>query len=266
LFLNPSYQGFQVITLWGVLVYALFVIYWRKFISHPYLFAGMLVPLFTVFNPVFVDWFMRIASVHTLWRMLYMVPLHFVAGLLVIFLFASASRTHVMWRKGLAYISIAMLFALLLPLSGLNTNSRLTLAKVDHNNSYVYWQDLIDHLNHTQVKPVSILTDPVTGYILKGLTQHRTYYFKFINRTQHRFNFDDYSKAPLARYKGWLLVVNDRNGGYSKVGGHSRHWPGHILNTSDYYGEPLRKHLKSDPDDSFEKIWEKDNIRIYKIH
>ncbi|MEE9447173.1 MAG: hypothetical protein V3V09_04390, partial [Arenicellales bacterium] len=59
LFLNPSYQAFQVITLWGLLVYALFAFYWRRFIAHPFLFAGMLIPIFTVFNPLFVDWFLR---------------------------------------------------------------------------------------------------------------------------------------------------------------------------------------------------------------
>ena len=265
LFLNPTYQGFQVITLWGVLVYALFVMFWRKFIGHPYLFTGMLIPLFTVFNPVFVDWFMRMDGVHTLWRMLYIVPLHFVAGLLFVFLLASASHATIIWRKGASYLAIAMLFILLLPLSGINTNSRLTLAKVEHNNSYVYWLDLIDYLNRSHAGSVSILTDPVTGYMLKGLTRHRTYHHKFFKRRLRPFNFEDYSDAPLAQYKGWLLVLNDRDGGPSQIGKLARHWPENILNTSKFYSESLREHIKSNPGNRFKEIWENNDIHVYRI-
>jgi hypothetical protein len=265
LFLNPTYQGFQVITLWGVFVYALFVMYWRKFIGHPYLFMGMLTPLLTVFNPVFVDWFMRMDGVHTLWRMLYIVPMHLVAGLLIIFLLATASNASALWRKGLPYFAIALLFVLLLPLSGINSNSRQTLTKVKHNNSYVYWQDLIDYLNRNHAEPVSILTDPITGYVLKGLTRHHTYHYKFFKRRLRPFNFEDYSNAPLAQYKGWLLVLNDRNGGPSKTGKLARHWPENILNTSKFYSEPLREHIKSNPGNRFKEIWENNNIHVYRI-
>jgi len=266
LFLNPAHQGIQTITLWGLFVYILFVVYWRKFIGHPYLFGGMLIPFFTVFNPIFVDWFLRMDGVHTLWRMLYMVPLHFVAALLVVFLISSARDTTVLWRKGLSCFSIGLLFALLLPLSGINTNSRQTLAKVDFNDSYLYWQDMIDYLNKEQKIPVSILTDPVTAYLIKGLTRHRTYQYKFFNSRVHPFNFEDYSSAPLKKYKGWLLIMNDRNGGYSDTGNDSNHWPGDILNTSDFYSLPLREHIKSNPGPRFEEIWQKDGIHVYRLH
>ncbi len=266
LFLNPAHQGVQVVTLWGLFVYGLFIVYWRKFIAHPYLFSGMLIPFFTVFNPVFVDWFLRIEGVHTLWRMLYIVPLHFVAALLVIFLLSSVVHTAAAWRKGLSSLSIILLFALLLPLSGINPNSRLNLAEVDADDSYLYWQDLIDYLNRDQQIPRSILTDPVTAYLIKGLTQHHTYHFKFSESGKFPVNFDDYSNAPLKRYKGWLLVLNDRNGGYSDSGNNSRHWPANVLNTSKFYKRPLREHIRSNPDNRFEEIWAADNIHVYKIH
>ncbi len=265
LFLNPAHQGIQTITIWGLFVYLIFIINWRKFIGHPYLFSGMLVPVFTVFNPLFVDWFLRMDGVHTLWRMLYIVPLHFVAALLVVFLTASARSTAVIWRKGLSYLSVGLLFALLLPLNGLNSNSRQTLSRVDIEDSYIYWQDLIDYLNQAQKEPVSILTDPVTAYLIKGLTRHRTYQFKFYNSKVHPFNFDDYSTAPLKKYAGWLLIINDRNGGYSDTGKNSRHWPADVLNTSKFYTMPLREHIKSNPDNRFEEIWAQDKIRVYKI-
>jgi len=266
LFLNPTYQGIQTITLWGLFVYVLFGIYWRKFIGHPYLFSGMLVPFLTVFNPLFVDWFLRVEGVHTLWRMLYIVPLHFVAALLVVFLASSAVNASELWRKSLSYLSITLLFVLLLPLSGFNENSRQTLARVDFDESYVYWQDLIDYLNQTQKEPLSILTDPVTAYLIKGLTRHRTYQFKFADSGRQRFNFEDYSSAPLKKYSGWLLIINDRNGGYSDTGKSSRHWPADILNTSKFYHPPLREHIQSNPGNRFEEIWAQDNIHVYKIH
>jgi hypothetical protein len=265
LFLNPTYQGIQTITLWGLFVYFLFIIYWRKFFGHPYLFSGMLVPFLTVFNPLFVDWFLRVEGVHTLWRMLYMVPLHFVAAMLVVFLISSATNASEIWRKSLSYLSIAFLFVLLFPLYGINANSRQTLVRVDFDASYLYWQDLIDYLNQTQKEPLSILTDPVTAYLIKGLTQHRTYQFKFSDSGRQRFNFEDYSAAPLEKYKGWLLIVNDRNGGYSDTGKSSRHWPADILNTSNFYRTPLREHIKSNPENRFEEIWVQDDIRVYKI-
>ncbi|MCP4008339.1 MAG: hypothetical protein GY726_02365, partial [Proteobacteria bacterium] len=264
--LNPAHQGIQTITLWGLFVYLLFIVYWRKFIGHPYLFGGMLIPFFTVFNPIFVDWFLRLEGVHTLWRLLYMVPLHFVAALLVVFLFFSARDTTILWRKTLSCFSIVFLFALLLPLSGINANSRQTLAKVDFNDSYLYWQDMIDYLNKEQEKPVPILTDPVTAYLIKGLTRHRTFQFKFFNSHKHPFNFEDYSNAPLKKYRNWLLILNDRNGGYSDTGNDSNHWPGNILNTSDFYSLPLREQIKLNPDNRFEEIWRKDGIHIYRLH
>ena len=265
LFLNPAHQGIQTITLWGLFVYLLFVVNWRKFVGHPYLFGGMLVPVFTVFNPIFVDWFLRMDNAHTLWRMLYIVPLHFVAALLVVFLVASARRSAIIWHKGLSYLSIGILFALLLPLNGINSNSRQTLSRVDVEDSYGYWQDLIDYLNQAQKERVSILTDPVTAYLIKGLTRHRTYQYKFFNSKLHPFNFDDYSEAPLKKYAGWLLIVNDRSGGYSDTGNSSNHWPADVLNTSQFYTLPLREHIETNPDNRFEEIWAQDKIRVYKI-
>jgi len=266
LFLNPAHQGIQAITLWGLFVYGLFAIYWRKFIGHPYLFGGMLVPLFTVFNPVFVDWFLRLEGVHTLWRMLYIVPLHFVAALLIVFLTASATRANSVWQKSLSYLSIVLLFTLLLPLSGINPNSRQTLSKVDVNDSYIYWQDLVDFLNQDQNKPLSILTDPVTAYVIKGLTRHHTYHFKFFDSGKHPFNFEDYSHEPLKKYAGWVLVLNDRDGGYSDTGNNSNHWSANILSTSKFYSEPLREQIRTNPKNRFEEIWSQDNIHVYKIH
>ncbi len=266
LFLNPSYQGIQVITIWGVAVYAIFIVYWKQYIRQPYLFAGMLVPLVTIFNPVFVDWFLRVDGVHTLWRMLYIVPIHFCGAAAVAMLLSSATVSHRWWRKAAAYVSIIGLFVLLLPIPNVNSNSRLTLAPVDKDESYFYWRDLIDFLNQDELVATSILTDPVTGYVLSGLSKHRTYQYKFFSKNSRQFNFPHYDDAPLKKYAGWLLVVNDRNGGDSETGEISRHWPKHILKTADFYSDALRAHIIKNPEQRFELLWERDNIYVYKIH
>ncbi len=264
LFLNPGFQGIEVITNWGLLVYALLLVYWRRFVAHPFLFAGMLVPLFTVFNPLFVDWFMRMDGVNTLWRLLYIVPIHFVGALACVFLVEDVRAASSRLRRWVAGLTTALLFILLLPLGGLNDYARQTLASVDHDDSYLYWQDLMDHLDASYPNRVSILTDPVTGYMIAGLTRHRTYHRKFFNSGLHPINLPRYGENTFEKYSGWLLVINYRDGGHSQMGEIARHWPADILQTSTFYSEPLRRFIDSNPD-QFRLSWENQGIRIYEI-
>ena len=218
-----------MITVWGLAVYALFALLWRKFVVHPLLFTGMLVPLVSVFNPLFVDWFLRIEGVHTLWRMLYIVPIHFVAALTVVFLYQRSREANGGVQKILSYTGIALLFALLLPLGGLNPNSRQTLAATDPDESYIYWQDMIDYLNQPELGRAAVLTDPITGYVVNALTPHKSYQYKFYNAQMQPFNLTDYADAPLRKYRGWLLVIMNVAGGIAKpvsrrVTGRQRCW------------------------------------------
>lgn len=266
LYLAPGYQAIQVITLWGLVVYALFVLYWRRFIHHPYLFSGMLLPLVTVFNPLFVDWFLRVEGVHTLWRMLYIVPIHFVAALCVVFLLQGLKHFSLTIAKFVPIMAISALFLLLLPLNGLNPNSRQTLGPTQMDESYAHWQDLIDFLNQNEIAKTRILTDPVTGYVLNGMTKHRTYQHKFFRRLMKEFNLEDYNAAPLKQYKDWLLVINDRNGGFSETGALSRHWDAEVLLTDRFYTQALRARVRENPEQRFELIWEQDKIQVYRLH
>ncbi len=266
LYLDPTYQAIEVVTLWGLAVYVLFLVYWRRFIRHPFLFSGMLVPFVTVFNPLFVDWFLRIEGVHTLWRMLYIMPLHFVAALALVFLLQSFNSTQRVLKKIGAVSAMAALFLLLLPLGGINPNSRMTLSPTEADESYVYWQDLIDFLNSDALTKTKILTDPVTGYVLNGMTKHRTYQYKFFAHLMKDFNLNDYSDAPLKKYAGWLLVINDRNGGYSDTGSRSGHWDARVLKTGDFYTRALRTQIQSNPEGRFELIWSEQGIQVYRLH
>ncbi len=270
LFLNPEYQFIRVLTIWGVLVYGLFIWHWRWLCRSPYLLAGMLVPLVTVFNPVFVDFFLRLDGPHTLWRLLYLLPIHFIGALLLVrygaLIFSAATPV---WHRTIAVVMAFLLIALLFPIQigGFgNSYSRLTLAPVKPQNDVSQWQDLLDFLN-TQSPERQILTDPVTGYAVAGLTTHNTYRYKFLRMGSyltHPFSFESYTDKPLAKYRGWWLIINDRAGGHSEVGARARHWPADVLDTTRFYTNALREHLASNPD-RFQRLWQQNQISVYAI-
>jgi hypothetical protein len=83
-----AYQLFifyQVIGLWGLFVYLLFLVMIRRFIKVPYLTAGMvMVPLLTSFNPLTVDMIARLGQDPTIYRFHYLIPLPFVGGYLLV--------------------------------------------------------------------------------------------------------------------------------------------------------------------------------------
>ncbi len=269
LLLNPSFQFASVITVWGALVYLLFISFHRRLIQSPYLYMGMFVPLFTVFNPLFVDWFLRLEGVHTLWRLLYIVPLNLVAGATLIYLIEQVT-TGKLWQKAGSLIAILLMVMLLFPpviANFGNANSRLTLDKVETENAYTQWLDLLHYLAESQDKPKIVLTDPITGYAISAFTDHYTYNYKFLASQSYaakRFNFKDYTNKPLARYKNALIVINERDGAYSQTGELARHWPADILQVSGYYSPALKPHLESNPD-RFEKLWSADKIAVFSI-
>ena len=92
----PAEQFFQVLTCWGVFVYALFLIYAGSFRRQPFILAGMLMPLLIVFNPVTLLILSRwISDLNAIYRFNYMIPLPFVAGFLAM-RFWKEMRS---WRK-----------------------------------------------------------------------------------------------------------------------------------------------------------------------
>lgn len=267
--LNPTYQFYYVVTLWGTAVIILFVLNIKKFTHNPYLMAGMLSPFFTIFNPFFTDLFLRHSWSLMMWRMSFLVPLHLVAA----YLFICAIQY--IWigsylKKAYGTVSIVILIALLFPFKSIfleNTYSRLlTLKPVPVENSPDHWGDLIDYLNTVDDKK-RIITDPVTGYMLTALTDHVSARKKFHRRWGGfiKFNYDDYSSNPFDRYKGYLFIVNKRNGGMSETGRVARHWPEGILQIENYYySEKMEDYISSNPD-RFRLLWEKDRIRVYSI-
>jgi hypothetical protein len=267
--LNPSYQFYQVVGIWGLFVIVLFFINWNIFRSNAYLVAGMLSPVFTVFNPVFVDLFLHHSHSIMLWRLSFLVPVYLVGGF---FLYRSIEMIREGSGRQLAYYMtvIILLLVLLLPmkLPGLElpTSRMTTLDRVDPKASPQHWSDLLDFLDTINERKI-IITDPVTGYMVTALSRHTSPRYKFHRVWGGYVNYDleDYSNHPFDRYAGRLLIINRRNGAMSDTGRLARHWPEGILQLDSYYeNEKLDEYIVSQPE-RFELLWGENRIRVFRI-
>ena len=162
--LNPTYQFYYVLTVWGLAVIALFVIYRKRLSGNAFNIAGMDSPLFTIFNPVFVDLFLRHSHSILLWRLSSLVPIYFIAGFLLVEAYKMI-RTGGVLRIGSALVTLVLLIGLLFPISNTYIKapySRLvTLKPVDPNTSPEQWQDLLNYLD-LSLKHISEPTRPFT--------------------------------------------------------------------------------------------------------
>ncbi|MGH1540970.1 MAG: hypothetical protein ACRBHB_11150 [Arenicella sp.] len=268
--LNAKYQFVRVLTLWGLLVSVLFVFFWRDFRNYPYLLAGMFSPLVTVFNPFFTDLFLRLDDSTTLWRLCYLMPLHFVGALAIVILFNGLrEKRWILFGNVSAVVALLALVILLLPIKntflGLHYSRLPTLIKVAPENNAQHLEDALATLDGIKKKH-TVLTDPVTGYVVHGLTHHNVQRHKFFARRYLNFTFEDYSNDPLKVYRGKLLLVNRRSQALSEVGGLSRHWPANVLQLGRYYPDALLDYLDKNPE-LFQQLWTSDSgdMLLYKI-
>jgi hypothetical protein len=266
--LNPTYQFYYVVGIWGLAVIGLFILNWKAFRCNAYIMAGMLSPLFTVFNPVFVDLFLRHSYSIMLWRLSFLVPVYLAGGYLL-FIAVKSIRQANTYQRVAGVATTAVLILLALPYSAAVVGSPdkryATLKPVDPNVSNRQWADLLAFLDTIKDRKV-IITDPVTGYMVTAMTRHASPRYKF-----HRawggyvnFHFEEYSNHPFDRYAGRLLIINRRNGAMSETGRLARHWPENILQVSNYYQTDLLLYIESQPE-RFKLLWEQDRIRIYDI-
>lgn len=264
--LIPTYQFYQVITVWGVLVYVLFFLYRSELREAPYLMAGMLLPVLTIFNPVYTDLFLRYAYPEVLWRICYALPLPFVGGYLLVRELRAGFREPGPVRKARALVLAAALLVLLLPVQTtyfVSTYSKIyTLAPVGPKNDYRIWDDLLVFLDSQE--PRGVVTDSVTGYVINGLTNKRYAGYKFYGRGAIPVNKDSYDAADFDYRKGWLLVINRRDGATSDTGRYGRHWRAHIMAVSELYSTAFLDFIRDNPG-TFQKIWSRDRITVYRI-
>lgn len=264
--LNPSRQFYQTVSLLGVIVYVLSIFHIKSIRHYPYLVAGLVSPLLTVFNPFFADLFLRHSIAESFWRFCYIIPIAFVASLILVNSVALVRRSSSFKRPLAALSLLAIVAAMVAPskIGGFTSWTRWpTLFAADAGSAVEHWQDLIDEVSNLPLR-TQLFTDPVTGYLLTGMTTAQSRRKKF-----HRFPHDQLSmqyltRARLRRSQDTHLIVNLRDAEPSRNGALSRHWPAQITQTSAYYRPELLTFIDENPA-IFNEVWRQDRIRIYRI-
>lgn len=222
----------------------------------------------TFFNPGYVSFFLSNISGEVLWRHAYMFP----AGVVLVqasLNFAGrglgATELGKRWSIRPNLIRVIFGFAIVVTLASMSmfSNKNLTLKKVDEASSPAFYKDLISYLEQFE-SDTHALTDPVTGYMLSGLTDISHARWKFHKINYIEFNAPNYSKKNYFDYVGWLLIINERDGGESILGLVSGHWPSDILKLSRYYDPEFVAHVNQTPS-RFKKLWSEDRIAVFRI-
>ena len=265
--LDPFKQFYRVLTHWGLFVCLLYVVFYhRYFKNQPVLLSAMIVPLVTIFNPIFVELFLRISSADVLWRFLYMLPLYLIAARIAIELCLTKEQS--MLKQSSNLFIVFMIFLLLLPIKVSSIDlpySRIySLLEVEDKASSSYWQDMLDYLQTLPDKEI-VITDPVTGYLISAMTKHHNRRYKFHRHTMlDSYEFEDYTKHPLEKFNGKLFIVNQRVGESTPTAKIARHWNPNNLNITEFYSQNLLKHIVDEPN-HFNLLWEAQGIKIYRI-
>jgi len=227
----------------------------------------MLIPALTVFNPFFVDLFLRYNYPDVLWRLCYLIPLPFAGAFVVVHYLDRLRKAQGVTQKLKPALILFGLAALLLPVSTtyfVSPYSRIyTLQSVGDRNGHKLWRDLHEFLG--TLEPRDVLTDQVTGYTINALTKHRYRGHKFYGTGAPKIKRANYDKATFEPYDGWLLIVNKRDGRRSDTGRVSKHWPENILKVSRHYPAVLEDFIQREPE-MFTKLWEHNQISVYEIN
>lgn len=255
---DPARQIWSTITVGGILSLLLIIMHWRVIRLFPYAVAGAALPFVTVFNPVFIHLWERLLPVTLLWRFV----LFFPAGLLVALALGSlAERKTRQWKlPNLAAPAIALLFLLPLPYSfpPLIVTRAFSFAPLHEHQTEAWLADLVEFLE-TQPRQM-IFTDPVTAYVLRGLTGHILPGSKFYPNTSG-FDFRETdSEDPQVLFRKGLVVLNFRNGADSRTTKALNHWDEEELVVTRFYPSGLQGQLQ---DQDFELIWSNRDVFVY---
>ena len=118
--------------------------------------------------------------------------------------------------------------------------------------------DLVQFLE-TQPRQV-IFTDPITSYVLRGLTSQILPGHKFYAHTSG-IDFRQIAQEELlARFGDGLVVLNFRDGPDSKVTQALNHWDKKELMVTRFYPTGLRVNLD---DQGFTLIWSNEKVFVY---
>ncbi|MDC0948345.1 hypothetical protein OAS86_03230 [Gammaproteobacteria bacterium] len=265
--LNPLYQFYEVVGSFGLAIYLVAWIYRDRWRNNLWLCAALLSPFFTVFNPIFVDFFLRFGSTITLWRGSYLTQLYWMLPLLGYWLWQDLDRRH-RWPK--VAVLTALLVISLLPLQTryfqMGPDRWQGIAPIPAEARLDHWQDLLQWLD--QLPPGQrVVSDPVTSFLAGGVAEHRHSGYKFLAGGNFRyFLHDTYEDHPLDRYRGHLLIVNLRDGEISPRAAAARHWRPRDLQPSLWFPTRLLDYVSREGE-RFQRLWRSDDgkIIVYRI-
>ena len=263
--LNPGYQFVQVFGAFGLIVTAAALLAPHYLSRNPFLIAGLLLPLFTVFNPLFVYVYLHVAKYETLWRILFAVPLPFIAAALLVRYIESIPRLTVRIRIAGALVAVLAAVSLLpVEFSGFrNANSRIG-SLVDTRAQGVQWlPDVVEFLNSMPAEVA--YTDPVTAYVLRGATVHIVPGWKFY-AGRSGVNFEQLKRDGIVEQflesRPGLYVINKRPAGETRNGQDSGHWRSDVLDTSRWYPDGFDELLA---EHGAILLYDANGVRVYAI-
>lgn len=265
---NPSMRVWETVAVSGLIIYVWYFANWKYFSASDYINVGMLSPLFTMFNPIFVWWFLHVSSWDPLWRFSFLIPLPIVGAVLIVKSISSYRRSFSRIKTCVGiFITLSILISLW-PFDNYiwkNTNSRIpSLAPVSETSGHLLWKDLISFVSMISGQR-QLITDPVTHYVLSASSMHRK---KSPGKAGWQYNKSFFSEGyeDHLYYYGLdnsLVIVNAMDGVESITGDWSGHWPEDVLKVSSKYPINIRSVL--DDASEFKKIWESNNTRVYEI-
>ena len=269
---NPELRFWDTLAFYGLIVYLWYFFRYAWFGKTSYVVVAMASPLLTLFNPIFVGWFLRVLPAggwDVIWRLAYLMPLGIVGAFLLIFSFWNG-RKYPNWRRYMnSGFGTVLLIGALTPFHTpylSNNNSRLSsLGPVDELAGSGLWGDLITAVQAVPGNRV-IFADGVTRYVLGAVTRH--YY-----PNKEGYEFDNAalpvtawptSIEQLLNHPGALLVINRRNGRETASARISGHWAADELMVSRFYPSELDDFIVVNGS-RFSLLWKKNHIWLYEI-
>ena len=258
--IDPKRQVWATITAGGLVSFVAIFSNWREFRFFPYVAAGAILPLLTVFNPIFIHVWDRLLPVTILWRFVLFVPVSLVTAIAI----CSLDLRNWDLRKNFTALIGVLSCLLILPLAKWEDSWITTRAgsfiPLEQNQSIFWLQDVTRFLN-SQSKNL-LLTDPVTSYVLRSQTKHSIPGSKFY---AHSSGIDFTKITPaefLKQANNVIVVINLRNGPDSNTTNALRHWEPDELSVSRYYPPDFEITLINY---GFNKVWSNRDVTILSL-
>lgn len=130
----------------------------------------------------------------------------------------------------------------------------------DRSERVSYWADLYVAMDDVPMFK-TVFTDPVTGYLINGLTSKNFDGYKFLGGPGSELSIENYVGEALNKKRGTYLVINLRNGG-GRFSGITKHWSDEELKVSRFYTSNFLNYIFSESTTFVEK-WVSDDHKIF---